>query len=173
LVLVLVAAGGMGKVWADRTAEQDRISELTRQAEELNAKATEFKDKLRRIREKDTTTVEAYYAQALEVEELLNNNASLFERRHQLIEQFTNATKGNPRFQTMLARVQQVYGKDDEVIVALREEIRDAKDLMNLPASKRGEFYAARIEPIEQRIQQLANEETLLMQHSAANAEKQ
>jgi hypothetical protein len=162
VTLAFAAAVGFGVVWADRAAKREKLSALMRQFEGVNSEFAQFKSRLADVRGREVASFEAYYAQSVEVEQLLDDHRPFVARRDQLFQQFVTAAQGDPKFVPVFSKIRKVYAKDDEILDALREAIRQAKELINLPPSKRAEFYRAKIEPIEGHIQQLANEEEML-----------
>ncbi len=162
VTLAFAAAVGLGIFWADREAKREKLSELMREFEGMNNEFAQFKSRLTEIRGREVASFDAYYAQSVEVEQLLNDHRPFVARRDQLFQQFVTAAQGDPKLLPVFSKVRKVYAKDDEILDALREAIRCAKDLINLSPSKRAEFYRAKIEPIERHIQQLAIEEETL-----------
>lgn len=112
----------------------------------------------------------AYGAQCDVLDKLLPEGRELLDKRDKLFEAFASETKDDPAYVLVASRTRPIFAKDREFIDLLEREIGFAKNLMQLPPSRRAGYYHEKIEPLETRIGELAAEETMMVQQAKSRA---
>jgi hypothetical protein len=165
-LLILATGWGLGLSIGQRVEKRQRLERLLSDMGRVAPKNAEFRQRLTALRSAATPTMEDYYKQCLGLEALLDEFEPQRERNMELFKSFTQELAEYPKLRPSIELLGRINQKDAEIILALRREVAQAKELWSLPYYRQSAFYEREILPIQAEIERLATEELAMLREA-------
>lgn len=164
VAVILLLLGNSLVMRNDSLIEKDRVfRELVAENQALQAKASEFKMKLGRIRAEESSTFAEYYQQCLKLESLLNEYDPIHERYRGYLARIADRFEGDAQGKQRYEIITKIEEKDSQILEKFRQEISRGKALISLPKDRQRGWYESNIVPLRNEIVRLQKEEMELI----------